>query len=134
MLQRADATFRRVDGQVESAVNSKGLRVDFLRRQPQGDDPHPFRFSADEDDLWPVQALRASVLNEAPPFEQIVISSNGHMALMRTIDPKTFVEFKTWMAAQAPGREPIKRRRDRRQAQIVQRMLDEGLLIGSQKR
>lgn len=134
VLQRADATFQRLDDHVESAMNSKGLRVDFLRRQPQGDDPHPFRFSADEDDLWPVQALRASVLNEAPLFEQMVISSNGHMALMRTIDPKTFVEFKKWMAAQAPGREPIKRQRDQRQAEIVQRMLDEGILTSTQKR
>lgn len=94
MLQRADATSRRKAGHYETAINAKGFEVDLLRRQPVDDDPHPFRFSKDEDDLWPVQALRASVLTSAPRFEHIVISSTGRMALMRTISPLTFVEFK----------------------------------------
>ncbi len=51
ILQQADPTFQRKDGQNETAINAKGFEVDFLRRQPEGDDPHPFRFSADEDDL-----------------------------------------------------------------------------------
>jgi hypothetical protein len=105
--------------------------VDFLRRQPVGDDPDPFRFSADEDDLWPVQALRASVLTSAPRFEQIVISATGRMALMRTIAPDTFVEFKRWMAAEAPNRPEPKRRRDRCQADIVQSLLDNGMLLSA---
>ena len=64
VLQRADKSFERKPGQNETAINAKGFEVDFLRRQPEGDDPHPFRFSDDEDDLWPVQALRASVLTK----------------------------------------------------------------------
>lgn len=83
----------------------------------------------DEDDLWPVQARRASVLTNAPRFEHVVISATGRMTLMRTIAPETFVEFKRWMAEQAPNRPEIKRRRDRRQADIVQSLLDEGLLL-----
>ncbi len=129
VLQRADATFRRKEGQAETAINAKGFEVDFLRRQPVGDDPHPFRFSGDEDDLWPVQALRASVLTSAPRFEHIVISVTGRMTLMRTVAPATFVEFKRWMAARAPQRPEAKRRRDRRQADIVQSLLDTGLLV-----
>ena len=134
ILQRADATFRRKDGQNETAINAKGFEVDFLRRQPIGDDPHPFRFSEDEDDLWPVQALRASVLTSAPRFEHIVISATGRMTLMRTIAPETFVEFKRWMAAEAPNRPETKRRRDRRQADIVQSLLDSGLLMSERER
>lgn len=129
VLQRADATFQRKEGQYETAINAKGFEVDFLRRQPVGDDPHPFRFSTDEDDLWPVQALRASVLTSAPRFEHIVISATGRMALMRTISPVTFVEFKRWMAAKAPNRPEPKRRRDLRQADIVQSLLDSGFLM-----
>lgn len=128
ILQRADATFQRKEGQNETAINASGFEVDFLRRQPEGDDPHPFRFSDDEGDLWPVQARRASVLTNAPRFEQIVISAAGRMALMRTIAPQTFVAFKRWMADKAPQRPEPKRRRDRRQADIVQAMLDAGLL------
>lgn len=128
ILQRADSTFQRKDGQNETAINASGFEVDFLRRQAEGDDPHPFRFSNDEGDLWPVQARRASVLTNAPRFEHIVISATGRMALMRTIAPETFVAFERWMADEAPQRPEPKRRRDRRQAEIVQAMLDEGLL------
>lgn len=129
VLQRADRTFQRKEGQNETAINAKGFEVDFLRRQPEGDDPHPFRFSDDESDLWPVQALRASVLTNAPRFEHVVISATGRMTLMRTIAPEAFVEFKRWMAAKAPHRPEPKRQRDRRQAAIVQALLDEGLLL-----
>ncbi len=129
VLQRADASFQRKEGQNETAINAKGFEVDFLRRQPEGDDPHPFRFSDDEGDLWPVQAVRASVLTNAPRFEHVVISATGRMTLMRTIAPETFVAFKRWMAKKAPQRPEPKRRRDLRQADIVQNLLDEGLLM-----
>jgi hypothetical protein len=129
VLQRADPTFRRKAGQNETAINDRGFEVDFLRRQPEGDDPHPFRFSADEEDLWPVQAVRASVLTNAPRFEHVVVSATGRMAWMRTIAPRTFTEFKRWMADKAPRREAMKRRRDRRQAEIVERLLAESLLL-----
>lgn len=129
ILQQADPSFRRKEGQNETAITAKGFEVDFLRRIPEGDDPHPFRFSADEDDLWPVQARRAAVLTNAPRFEHVVISATGRMTLMRTIAPETFIEFKRWMAENVPDRPEIKRRRDRRQANIVQSLLDEGLLL-----
>ena len=129
VLQRADATFLRKEGQAETAINAKGFEVDFLRRQPEGDDPHPFRFSNDEDDLWPVQAQRASVLTNAPRFDHVVISATGRMTLMRTIAPQSFVEFKRWMAAKVPQRLEAKRRRDLRQADVVQSLLDDGLLM-----
>lgn len=129
VLQRADATFQRKDMQNETAINAKVFEVDFLRRQPEGDDPHPFRFSDDEGDLWPVQAVRASVLTNAPRFEHVVIAATGRMTRMRTIAPGAFIEFKRWMAANAAHRPEAKRRRDLRQADIVQHLLDDGLLI-----
>lgn len=129
VLKRADRTFERKQGQNETAINARGFEVDFLRRQPIENDPHPFRFSDDEGDLWPVQAVRASVLTTAPRFEHAVISVNGRMALMRTIAPLAFVEFKRWMAQKAPQREEAKRRRDRLQADIVQELLDQKLLV-----
>ncbi len=65
VLRRADATFERKPGHPETAINAKGFEVDFLRRQPEHEDPHPFRFSDDEADLWPIQAVRAAVLTSA---------------------------------------------------------------------
>jgi hypothetical protein len=132
VLQRADTTFVRKEGQAETAINAKGFEVDFLRRQPEGDDPHPFRFSEDEDDLWPVQAVRASVLTNAPRFQHVLISSTGRMTLMRTIAPESFVEFKRWMVDKVPTRPEPKRRRDARQADIVELLMKEGLLMAAQ--
>ncbi len=112
ILQRADASFLRKEGQNETAVNAKGFEIDFLRRQPE-----------------PVQAVRASVRTNAPRFEHLVISVTGRMTLMRTIAPESFIEFKRWMAAKVPRRAAAKRRRDLHQADIVQALLDEGLLM-----
>jgi Nucleotidyltransferase len=72
--------------------------------------------------------VRPSVLTSAPRFEHLVISATGRMTLMRTVAPSTFIEFKRWMAAHAEQREAAKRRRDERQADIVQSLLDSGLL------
>ncbi|KQW43500.1 MULTISPECIES: GSU2403 family nucleotidyltransferase fold protein [unclassified Roseateles] len=128
VLQQVDPTFRRIDTQLESVINGKGFMVDFLRRMAVDGDPHPFRFTADEDDLWPVQAERAEAFLNTPRFEQPIVSVTGRMALMRTIAPQVFVDFKRWMSG-LDDRPPAKRRRDRLQADIVQQMLDEKLLL-----
>lgn len=128
VLQGADRSFRRMDNQLESAINDKGFMVDFLRRVAVDGDPHPFRFTDDEGDIWPVQAQRAEMFLHTARFEQTVVSVTGRMALMRTIAPSVFVEFKRWMAG-LESRPAGKRRRDVLQASIVQQMLDEGLLM-----
>jgi hypothetical protein len=127
VLQQAEPSFRRKEGQAETAIDDKGFEVDFLRREPVDGDPNPFRFSGDEDDLWPVRAERAAVLTSAPRFEHLVIAATGRMALMRTLDPAVFVSFKRWMSGKA-DRPEGKRRRDARQAEIVGALLSEGLL------
>lgn len=128
LLQEVDPTFVRKDLQAETAINAKGFEVDFLRRMQEGDDPHPFKLSDAEDELWPVMAERAKLLTEAPRFSYVVIGATGKMAVMHTISPVTFVEFKRWLA-ERPNREPSKRRRDALQAQTVQGLMDEGLLL-----
>jgi hypothetical protein len=127
ILQEVDPTFQRKELHNETAINAKGFMVDFLRRIPQDGDPHPFRLSDADEDIWPVQAVRAQVLTEAPPFAHLVIGATGKMALMRTVAPRVFVSSKQWLAAQ-PDRDPLKRGRDQTQAQTVQTLMDDGLL------
>ncbi len=127
LLKEVDPSFERKELYAETAINAKGFEVDFLRRMQEGDDPHPFKLSEAEEDLWPVMAERAKVLTEAPRFQHVVIGATGKMAVMHTISPVTFVEFKRWLADR-PHREPSKRRRDALQAQTVQSLMDEGLL------
>ena len=128
ILKKVDSTFVRSEEHKETAVNANGFQVDFLRRMQSEDDPHPFRLSANEEDLFVVQARRAQVLNEAPAFEHPIVSVTGRMVLMRTVDPEIFVRFKRWLANGAPDRDPQKRGRDLSQAEIVHVLLEEGRL------
>ncbi|EWS65408.1 hypothetical protein Y695_01336 [Hydrogenophaga sp. T4] len=128
LLQEVELAFVRKDLHAETAINAKGFEVDFLRRMQEDGDPHPFKLSDAEDELWPVMAERAKILTEAPRFSHVVIGVTGKMAVMHTISPTTFVEFKRWLA-ERPNREPSKRRRDALQAQTVQGLMDEGLLL-----
>lgn len=114
-LQRADPSFQRMGGQLESAVNDKGFMVDFLPRV------------AVDGDLWPDQAERAESFFNAPGYEAVVFSVTGRMALIRTVSPAVFVALKRWMA-ELDERPAGKRRRDSLQAEIVQQLLDEKAL------
>lgn len=125
-LRKADKTFELREDQKYTAVNADGFEVDIIRRVAEENDPHPIRLSESEDDFWVVQAKRAADLQNAPAFSEIVVAVNGTMARMHTIDPRTFVDFKRWMAKQA-NREAIKRRRDTLQAQTVEWLVRERL-------
>ena len=70
--------------------------------------------------------MRASELQNAPEFSEIVVASNGSMARMHTIDSRTFAKFKRWMAG-PDDRDPIERRRDRMQADAVDWLVSERL-------
>ncbi|WP_258308073.1 nucleotidyltransferase domain-containing protein [Cupriavidus plantarum] len=120
-LRKVDKTFELDELQPFTAVNSKGFEVDIIRREHGDDDPHPLRLTDDEGDFWAVQARRANVLLSAKPFSTPIVATSGKMARMRTIDPRTFVEFKRWMA-DLPDRDPVKVSRDRMQASIVERL------------
>ncbi|MFO1194699.1 MAG: GSU2403 family nucleotidyltransferase fold protein [Rhodoferax sp.] len=132
VLHKVDPSFQRRDDALrnECAINDKGFEVEFLRREVEAGDVHPFRFSDDDGDLWPVQARRAAVLAQSPLFSQPVISATGKMATMNTIDPRTFVEFKRWMAGLS-DRDPAKCRRDALQADVVQAMLASKLVASA---
>ena len=123
VLKKVDATFRIRKGQKYTAVNKDGFEVDIIRA---GDDPHPIKLSAEDEDFWVVQARRANVLLDSPAFSAVIVASNGSMARMNTVHPATFVAFKRWMSTQAE-REAMKRRRDALQADTVQELLEKYL-------
>lgn len=122
LLQKVDKTFKIRDSQKYTAVNASGFEVDIIRRNQTAKDPHPYRLSSNEDDFWVAQANRAGELLDSPGFNSIVVGVNGNMARMRTLDPRAFVRFKEWMAGLSE-REPLKRRRDQLQAEVVTKMV-----------
>ncbi|MDO9198399.1 GSU2403 family nucleotidyltransferase fold protein [Rhodoferax sp.] len=126
VLKKVDATFRIRKSQKYTAVNKDGFEVDIIRREQTGDDPHPIKLSADDEDFWVVQARRANVLLDSPSFSAVIVASNGTMARMTTVHPATFVAFKRWLSTQTE-REAMKRRRDVLQADAVQELLEKYL-------
>lgn len=128
-LRKVDKTFELREDQPSTAVNAKGFEVDIIRREAANTtDPHPLRLTDDEDDLWAVQAHRASALLGAKPFSVPIVSVTGKMARMRTIDPLDFAKFKRWMSA-LPNRDPLKVSRDKLQASIVEQVAKERLAL-----
>ncbi len=126
VLRKVDPSFRVRNGQKYTAVNQDGFEVDIIRRMKTGNDPHPIRLSDDEDDFWAVQTPRAQQLLDAPAFSAVIVASNGEMARMKTIHPMRFVELKKWLCTQK-DRDPLKRRRDAVQAQVVEEVVREYL-------
>jgi hypothetical protein len=140
LLKKVDSSFRIRQSQRYTAVNAEGFEVDILRRMRKDDDPHPIKISkrtkgeqavdqpTELEELSVVQAARADVFLNTPSFEAVIVDRNGRMAMMRTIQPKVFVEFKSWKST-LRDREPIKRQRDAAQAKAVQDLLDDELLM-----
>ena len=126
VFKKVDATFRMRKSQKYTAVNKDGFEVDIIRRERTGDDPHPIKLSAEDEDFWVAQARRANVLLDSPGFSAVIVASNGTMARMNTVHPATFVTFKRWLSTQ-PEREALKRRRDALQADTVQELLEKYL-------
>jgi hypothetical protein len=119
VLRKVDTTFKVRNAQKYTAVNQDGFEVDIIRRMKQEDDPHPIRLSDDEDDFWAAQAPRAQELLDAPGFSAVIVATDGDMARINTLDPIAFARFKRWMS-ELQDRDPLKRRRDALQAQLVE--------------
>lgn len=124
LLRKVDASFEILPAQKYTAVNGDGFEVDVLRRPRAENDPHPLQLTDHEDDFWVLEAENAGVLMNAPGFSAVVMDSRGRMARMNTISPVVFARFKRWLSGR-PGRDPLKRSRDMRQAELVEQLIEE---------
>jgi hypothetical protein len=123
IFRKADKTFRVRQDQRQTAVNDDGFEIDVIRRAAIFDDPHPLRMSESEEDLWAVQVGSGNQMLSSRRFDQMVVSTSGEMALMRTIHPLDFVRIKSALA-KSSSRDPLKRRKDLQQAQAAQYLWD----------
>lgn len=135
VLRKADRSFRVLDDQKQTAANDQGFEVDFIRRPHRNRDPHPMALdeSLDENTLWAVQVDSGDAITSAPRFKEMIVSASGEMAYMPTIDPEVFASIKETLA-HSPSRDPLKVRKDARQAANVRWLLDQGLLLSHRDR
>ncbi len=123
VLRKADPSFRVLRNQLQTAVNDDGYEVDIIRRTAKDGDPHPLRMSPSEDDLWVVQVSSGEKMVAGRKFQQLVVAASGQMAMMQTLHPLDFVRIKTQLASSLQ-RDPLKRPKDKLQAEVVQSLWD----------
>lgn len=121
-LRKADPTFRVLEDQKQTAENDDGFQIDVVRRSTVEGDPHPLRMSDDEEDLWAVQIDTGNKILGAERFSQMVVSPTGHMAMMHTMHPMTFVAIKRELT-RSDWRDPKKRVKDGVQADLVEHLV-----------
>ncbi|HWS25721.1 MAG TPA: GSU2403 family nucleotidyltransferase fold protein [Xanthomonadales bacterium] len=128
IFQKADRSFHVLRDQLQTAINDDGFEIDVIRRAAIGEDPHPhpLRMSESEEDFWAVQVDSGNQLLSSRRFDQMVVSTSGEMALMRTIHPLDFVRIKSVLARSA-SRDPLKSKKDALQAQVVQHLWEKYL-------
>ncbi len=129
ILKKADKSFTIRSDQKYTAVNDKGFEVDIIRRKARGDGSHPLKMSdsdAEEEDFWAVQVDKGAAMISSERFEQVVVSVSGAMATMKTIHPLDFARIKSSLAT-LPNREPLKKNKDARQAELVNELVPQYL-------
>jgi Nucleotidyltransferase len=126
VLRKADPSFQVMRDQLQTAVNNDGFEVDVIKRIATEGDPHPLRMSDDENDFWAVQVPSDQEMLSGRLFEQLVVSTSGEMATMRTLHPLDFVRIKQALGNK-PQRDALKRPKDLLQATLVQQLWNEWL-------
>ena len=99
VFQKVDKTFQLRSKQLYTAVNADGFEIDVVRRAAKDGDLHPLRVSRHDEDFWAVQISTGSTLLDGGHFEQAVVATSGHMAVMRVPTPAIFIRVKEKLAA-----------------------------------
>lgn len=126
LLKKVDKTFERDELDKNTARNASGYEIDLLRRfppDPESSSEHPLQLTPEEGDLWPVRASMGRKLLSVPRFDQVVVGVNGGMARMRTVHPLDFARIKRELANNL-DREPLKKTKDRAQADLVEKLVE----------
>jgi hypothetical protein len=117
LLQKVDKTYEPMAAPgVFRAVNARGFMVDLIASVSPMHKSEPVTFGAG--DLVAAEVPNLHWLINAPKFQAVTIASNGAPALMQVPDPRAFALHKAWLS-QEPSREPVKRQRDKGQAEIA---------------
>ena len=122
LLRKIDHSFTR-SVQAFRATNSEGYLVDLIK--PLRNPPwkkHREQIGADAEDLSATEIEGLAWHENAPVFEAIAIDERGEPCRIVTSDPRVWAAHKLWLSKRA-DREPIKRRNDEAQAEVVGRLV-----------
>lgn len=124
ILQSQDASFHPTEVGSFRAVNDEGFMVDIIT--PSTRLPATRMLKAKigqrDDDLSAVEIDGLTWLENSPTIRRIVIDERGYPLTIVAPDPRVFMCHKLWLA-QRDDRDPLKKRRDARQAHTLAEML-----------
>lgn len=127
LLRQADPSFEPARARSFRAVNRDGFMVDLLKPLPKNliaDDRRATM--GGEGDRYASETRNLAWLLSAKKFRQPAVGADGFPVPFVAPDPRLFALHKLWLAAQ-PDREPVKKGRDRAQAEVVLKLLAERL-------
>ena len=127
ILRKADRSFAPMKSQMFRAVNSNGYMVDLVNAEPRQIMARERRRMGDSGDLEADEIRNLQWLLSSPKFSHTVIGEDGYPARMVCPDPRGFALHKIWLSRQQ-DREPLKKKRDRHQAQAVAFLIKRYLL------
>jgi hypothetical protein len=122
ILRKIDKSFTLMDKQTFRAVNDRGFMVDLIRPMPKP----PWKKQPDmvgrKADLRAADIQHLDWYLSAPKLRQVVIGEDGFPAPFTVPDPRVFALHKLWLSRQ-PGRDPLKKPKDREQAFLVAELM-----------
>jgi hypothetical protein len=131
LLRKVDPTFGPLADASFRAVNASGLMVDLITPEPRDRMTRaPGRkrrlggsaANAVVKDMEAVEVPRLEMIVDAPRFSATAVAEDGLPVWIAAADPRWWAAHKLWLATE-PGRDPLKRQRDRDQGRAVASML-----------
>lgn len=117
LLRLADRSFRRTR-QSFRAENDEGYLVDLIKPMRSPPWRGEKRTVGLNDDIQAAEIEGLVWLENAPAFEQTVIDERGAPLRLVASDPRVFAIHKHWISSRE-DRDPLKKKRDREQAETV---------------
>ncbi len=117
ILRRVDPSFARSRATYRAA-NNDGYLVDLVRPFEK-DQGGTNRRGLIDNDLEAAAILGLQWLMNAPRFYHVAMGEDGIPVAIHCVDPRVFALHKRWLADEAVGREPAKKKRDRSQAEAA---------------
>jgi hypothetical protein len=125
LLKTIDPSFELLAPRSYSAVNGSAYAVDVIKAG-EGLAGAPTGSSVGgPEDLQAAHIDNMRWMVAAPKFTAVAIGADGFPVPMVCPDPRAFTIYKTLMGTQDASREPLKRRRDLAQSEMVERLVRE---------
>ena len=124
ILRKVDPSFEITRRGSFRAANSDGYLVDLITPMPKDvlRSSKPRRIGSDADDLVASEIEGLVWLVNSPKVAATVFDTRGYPARIVVPDPRAFALHKAWLAKR-DARDPLKRQRDRAQAETVARLI-----------